>query len=325
MSRILTITTSPCIDRYTTVPVMRPGSKMACSPNQLYPGGGGINVARVLQRLGADVLALYPAGGFTGEHFNRLLQHEQVPAMVVPVSRELRENFIVMDEQSGLQYRFGMPGTELAETEWKAMLTAIENLEDVEWIVASGSLAPGVPPDFFARVARIAKRKNAKMVLDTSHEALRLALQEGVYLVKPNLRELSFLAGNQLLAADTIWKEGLRLVQQGMAEVVVISMGEKGAWLIDKAGRKLITPPLLEAHSTVGAGDSMVAGLTLLLAQNESLEHAVAFGVACGSAATLRPGVELCDPAQAKLLYDAICSQHSEVIITPPGRTFLPV
>ena len=321
----MTITTSPCVDRYTTVPALVPGSKMACGPNHLYAGGGGINVARVIKRLGADVTALYPAGGFTGEHFNRLLHEDHVTARIIAASRETRENFIVMDEQSGLQYRFGMPGTELSADEWQAMLLALQEMDDVSWIVASGSLAPGVPDDFFARVARIAKNKNAKLVLDTSRKPLQLALEEGVYLVKPNLREVSHLSGSEVLAADAIWKAGMALIQNKMAELVVISMGEKGAWLLEESGRRLISPPGVPVKSTVGAGDSMVAGITWMLSRGESVEHAVAFGVACGSAATLRPGVELCDPGEAESLYDTICRQHADIIITPPGRSFLPV
>src|SRR5688572_20894681 len=261
MSSIVTITFSPCIDRYTTVPQMKPDSKLKCSLPVLNPGGGGINVARVVKKLGGEVTAIYPAGGYTGAHFNRLLANEDIPAVIIETESETRENFIILDESSNKQYRFGMPGSEMKKKEWSHMLSALESIADVKYIVASGSLPPGVPEDVFGRIANIARERAAKLILDTSGEPLKLALNGGVFLIKPNLRELNFLAGNRPLADDDIWEQGQLLIEQYKIQAVVISMGEQGAWLVKKDSRQLITAPPADKKSTVGAGDSMVAGI----------------------------------------------------------------
>ncbi|HEX2628451.1 MAG TPA: PfkB family carbohydrate kinase, partial [Chitinophagaceae bacterium] len=199
------------------------------------------------------------------------------------------------------------------------------SMPDVGYIVASGSLPPGVPEDIFARIADIAREKAAKLILDTSGEPLRLALEEGVFLIKPNLRELSFLAGNIPLTGDNVWKQGHLLIEQHKAQVVVVSMGEKGAWLIKKDSRQLITPPPAEKKSTVGAGDSMVAGIVWMLSQHSSLKEAVEYGVACGTAATLKAGTELCSKQDADRFYQQIGYHKSEVVVTSSTDTHYPV
>ena len=306
MSGIVTITFSPCIDRYTTVPQLNPDSKLKCSEPVLHAGGGGINVARVVKKLGGDVTAVYPAGGYTGAYFNRLLALEDIPSIVIETAAETRENFIILDVSSNKQYRFGMPGNELKKKEWSHMLSALESIPDVGYIVASGSLPPGVPEDIFGRIANIAREKAAKLILDISGEPLKLALDEGVFMIKPNLRELRFLAGNRPLTADDIWKQGQLLIEQHKAQVVVVSMGDKGAWLLRKDSRQLITPPPAEKKSTVGAGDSMVAGIVLSLANGNDMKYALQYGVACGTAATLNTGTELCNREDVERLFAEI-------------------
>lgn len=325
MSNIVTITFSPCIDKYATVPQLIPDSKLKCSVPVLHPGGGGINVARVVKKLGGEVTAIYPAGGYTGAQFNRLLANEDIPSVIIETASETRENIIILDESSNKQYRFGMPGTDLKKKEWSHMLSALESIADVEYIVASGSLPPGVPEDIFGRIAAIARDKAAKLILDTSGEPLKLALDEGVFLIKPNIRELSFLAGNRPLSGDDIWKQGQLLIAQHKAQAVVVSMGEKGAWLIRKDSRQLITPPPAEKKSTVGAGDSMVAGMVWMLSQGSSLKEAAEYGVACGTAATLKPGTELCSKEDADRFYQQIGYHKADIVITPATDTHYPV
>src|SRR5262245_17679961 len=149
MPKIITLTLSPCIDKSTTVPKMEPEKKLRCSAPKLDPGGGGINVARAINKLGGEAVAVYPAGGYPGKYFNALLAKEGVPAVIIETKNETRENFIVFDEALNKQYRFGLPGTELLQQEWEACLDTVKKLEGVEFVVASGSLPPGVPPTIF--------------------------------------------------------------------------------------------------------------------------------------------------------------------------------
>lgn len=306
MSKIITITFSPCIDKSTSVPALIPEKKLKCRAPKFEPGGGGINVARAIKKLDGEATAIYPAGGYAGKYFNALLQQENVPVVIIESSDETRENFMILDESTNRQYRFGMPGTELKENEWQQCLKVIEEIEDAEFIVASGSLPPGVPLDIFARIAVIAKKKKAKLVVDTSGEALKHAANEGVYLLKPNQGELSSLMGQKKINIKAIEDTAREVIKKGHCEVIVVSMGEAGAILVTKNETHRAVPPSVKRKSTVGAGDSMVAGIVLALSRKKNLKEVVQYGVACGTAATMNSGTELCRKKDADFLYSLI-------------------
>jgi 6-phosphofructokinase 2 len=315
MKRVVTITFSPCIDKSTSVAAMIPEKKLKCALPKLEPGGGGINVARAIHKLGGNSIALFPAGGYTGKYFTGLLNKENVPSLIVETKEETRENIIIVDEATNQQYRFGMPGTPLEESEWKEMLRLLEDMEEIDFIVASGSLPPGLPKDVFAQIAVIAKNKKIKFIADTSGEALKCAVAEGLYLVKPNLAELSYLAGKEFLHEKEIPLVAQQILSAGKCEAIVVSIGSEGALLVTKTIVKKITPPPVKKISTVGAGDSMVAGIVFSLSRNESLETAVEYGVACGTAATLNPGTGLCKPEDVKKLFEIIKQEKMAVEI----------
>jgi 6-phosphofructokinase 2 len=309
MSKIITITFSPCIDKSTSAPELIPEKKIKCSTPKLEPGGGGVNVARAIRKLGGEATAIYPAGGYTGQHFIKLMAEEAVPSVIIKTENETRENIIVLDESTNHQYRFGMPGTELTETEWKQILNAIEEIKDVEFIVASGSLPPGVPPDIFARIAIIAKKKSSKFIVDTSGEALNHAVNKGVYLLKPNLGELASLIGKTYLEPGEAYIAARQIIEKGNCDVIVVSMGRAGAILITKETVMKYSLPPVKIKSTVGAGDSMVAGIVLKLSKGKNLDEAVRYGVACGTAATMNAGTELCKLKDVKTLYEVILTE----------------
>ncbi|HEY6504892.1 MAG TPA: hexose kinase [Chitinophagaceae bacterium] len=306
MSQIITITFSPCIDKSTSVPALVPEKKLKCAAPKLEPGGGGINVARAIKKLGGEATAIYPAGGYTGKYFNKLMADEAVPSIIIETESESRENIIVLEESTNRQYRFGMPGTELKETEWKQLLGTVEEIKNVGFIVASGSLPPGVPVDIFARIGATAKKRNIKFIVDTSGDALKYAAGEGVYLLKPNLGELGSLVGKTYLAPGEAALAAKQVIEKGNCEVVVVSMGDAGALLVTKEKLIKFSPPPVKRKSTVGAGDSMVAGIVLKLSKDMSLEESVQYGVACGTAATMNAGTELCRLQDVEKLYKAI-------------------
>jgi 6-phosphofructokinase 2 len=293
MSKIVTITFSPCIDKCTSVSSLIAERKLICSNPKLEPGGGGINVARAIKRLGGEATAIFPSGGYTGKFFNHLLELENIPSVIIETGNETRENIIVLDESSNNQYRFGMPGTELTESEWKQCLKTVEEIGDSEFIVASGSLPPGVPLSIYAQLAKIAKKSNAKFIVDTSGEALKQAVDEGVYLLKPNLGELSFLAGIEKINHADVEEVAKELISKNRCEIIVVSMGPEGAILVTENETYRAKPPQVKRKSTVGAGDSMVAGIVFSLSRGMDLEQALYYGVACGTAATMNLGTEL--------------------------------
>ena len=306
MSSIVTITFSPCIDKSTSVPALIPEKKLKCAVPELEAGGGGINVARAIKKLGGEPIAVFPSGGYTGKLFNHLLERENIPSVIIETVHETRENIIVLEGSTNDQYRFGMPGTELYENEWKQCLKAVEEIKDAEFIIASGSLPPGVPLNIYAQLAKIAKSLNAKFVVDTSGEPLKHAADEGVYLLKPNLGELASLAGKKELNPDEVQDKAKEIIAKGKCDVMVVSMGAAGAMLVTKEINQMITPPSVKRKSTVGAGDSMVAGIVYYLSQGKNLRDAVQYGVACGTAATMNPGTELCRKGDADRLYTLI-------------------
>jgi 6-phosphofructokinase 2 len=306
MPAIITITFNPALDKSTSVAELVPDKKLKCTSLVCEPGGGGINVARAIKELGGEATAVYLAGGCIGKKITEMLSAEFVETIVIDIREDTRENLVVADITNDKQYLFDMPGPKINEFEWRACLNTIEHIPGVEYIIASGSLPPGVPTDIFAKLALIARKKNARLIVDTSGEALKQAVLEGVYLIKPNLRELASLAGKDELGIESVVGVARGLIGRGNCEVVVVSMGALGATLVTKDLAVNIKPPPQHIRSTVGAGDSMVAGIALSLAENKSLTQAVQYGVACGTAATMSPGTELCRKKNAEHLYRII-------------------
>lgn len=294
MSRTVTLTMNPALDVSTQTERVEPAHKLRCADALLHPGGGGINVARVMARLGADVLALYPAGGVTGQRVGELLAAEHVPAEAMPVRGETRESFTVHEHRSGSDYRFVLPGPELGEGEWQACLARAAELAGAGGLfVASGSLPPGVPADFHARLARLLAARGVRLVLDTSGAPLAAALAAGVYLIKPSLRELEELAGRPLREAGAQLEGCRRILRAGQAEIVALSLGADGALLV--TAKEAWRAPALGVHvaSTVGAGDSFVGGLVGALVRGEPPQHAFRHAMAASAAALLSPGTTL--------------------------------
>jgi 6-phosphofructokinase 2 len=313
MASIITVTLNPAIDKSTSVAALAPDRKLKCTRPLFEPGGGGVNVARAIRKLGGEATAIYLAGGYTGKFFTQLLEKENVQSEVVEISQHTRENLIVLDNSSGLQYRFGMPGPFIVDQEWKELLLRIEKINAVEFIVASGSVPEGIPVDIFARMAVIAKKKKAKFIVDTSGEALRQALEEGVFLMKPNLRELSSLEDCEELDPEMINDVAKKQVIKNHCEAVVVSMGPSGVMLVTKDETRTITAPVVKIKSTVGAGDSMVAGIVISLSKEKTLFDAMQYGVACGTAATMNWGTQLCNKEDAEKLYAILRKQQYPV------------
>ncbi len=303
MEKIVTLTLNPAIDKSTTVKSIVPDKKLRCADPVFEPGGGGVNVSRAIQKLGGTSTAVYLAGGYSGKHYEHLLRAEGLFSHVVEISGHTRENLIVMDESSNLQYRFGMPGPYIRENEWQRCLQILEEAEGIEYIVASGSLPEGVPVDIFAKLTAITKKKNARLILDTSGEPLRQAVDDGVFMIKPNLGELSALHGVEELHREDAIEAARQIISQGGCEVMVISMGPSGAMLITSDDVYQSPSPTVKRKSTVGAGDTMVAGMVLALTRGWDWGDVLKYGIAAGTATTLNAGTELCKLSDVEKLY----------------------
>jgi 6-phosphofructokinase 2 len=303
MTDIVALTLNPSIDISTSVERVEPARKLRCSSPRLYPGGGGVNVARVALRFGAGVELVYPTGGSTGHLLRRLIEREGIPNLAVDLAEETREDLTVFEEATGAEYRFVLPGPRVSESEWRNCLGVLESLHSrPKFMVASGSLPPDVPQDFYARVARIARKLGAKFVLDTSGTALEAALKEGVYLLKPNLRELNEFLGSEAADDGAIIEASRRIIARYGVEVVVTSLGEDGAILVSAGKTLRAEAPHVHVLSAVGAGDSFLGAMVSRLATGHPLEDAFRYAVAAGAAAVLTPGTALCDRADVERL-----------------------
>ena len=303
--KILTITINPALDKSTKVGRIIPEKKLRCEVPVYEPGGGGINVSRAIKKLGGQSCAWYLSGGPSGEKIGKLLQEEGISFRAFKCREWTRENLVVMETSTNEHFRFGMPGPQIAEDEWQQVLSALENLEEEpEYVIASGSNAPGIPEDFYARIADIAVRKNFRLILDTSGEPLKQAAGEGIYLMKPSLSELSALAGKTSITATEQEKLARKVLDDGKSKVLVVSMGARGAMLATKEGFEYIMPPTVPQQSSVGAGDSMVGGMVLKLQEGWPISEVARFGVAAGTAATMTPGSELCRKDDAEEIYE---------------------
>ena len=310
MKNIVTMTLNPAIDKSSSVAHVVAERKLYCSPPRFEPGGGGVNVSRAIKKLGGESLLFYPIGGLTGKMLQKLLDREGLNHRPFFIEGSIRESLVILEESTGRQYRFGMPGPEFQEQEWEQFQTALSVMDPApEYLVASGSLPPGVPTGFYARAAHVGKERGTKVIIDASGKAMEKALMEGVYLIKPNIGEFRELVGKDIKEEAQIKAEAQKMVKSGQCDVLVISLGSAGALMVSEEVTERILPPTVPIVSKVGAGDSMVAGIALSLARGKPLRESVLFGVAAGTAAVMTPGTELCRREDAERLYESMVAR----------------
>jgi 6-phosphofructokinase 2 len=294
MPTLVTLTLNPALDLATEVDRVVPGPKLRCGPVRREAGGGGVNVARAITALGGDAVALFAAGGSVGAQIDRCLADEGVPRRRLAIAGESRENLTVRERATGEQFRLVTPGPTLTDAEWRSCLATTADAAQGPYLVASGSLPPGAPEDAYARLARALERRGTRLLLDTAGPGLRAAVAAGVHLVKPNFRELDELAGRTL---DDAGREAVArsLVEDGGAEIVIVTLGPAGALLVCADERvRIAAPPIAHRDSAVGAGDNFMAGLALGLVAGRPPADACALGVAAAAAAMLTPGTAPC-------------------------------
>jgi 6-phosphofructokinase 2 len=305
MKTIVTVTMNPALDVFLEVPYLLPERKLRSMRPIYAPGGGGINVSRAIRNLGGSSSALFLAGGATGEDLIRLLQRESIDVRPIKTMEPTRESVNILDRSTSKEYRVIVPGPDVAKPEWEELLHALQSTVPVpDYVVASGSLPPGVPVDFYGRIAALGRHLHFRVIIDTSGEPLRNSAVKGTYLLKPNVGELSRIAGDGNGSDVFLGNASRAIVESGRSEVMIVSAGAAGAILVDRKGVRRIAAPLVPIASRVGAGDSMVAGIVLALARGLSIDDAARFGVAAGSAAVMSPGHYLCRRDDTERLFE---------------------
>ncbi|MGW4093526.1 1-phosphofructokinase family hexose kinase [Nocardia sp. NPDC004750] len=290
MGRIVTLTMNPAIDLATRVARVVPTDKMRCATPRYDPGGGGINVARTVAELGVEVTAVFPAGGPPGRLLEQLVRDTGVPPRPVPVAESTRESMSVTETSSGEQYRLVFPGPRLTDPEQHRCLAEVERAASgAEYLVASGTLPPGVSPDFYQILTDLVGDLDVRVLLDTSGVALR-NVHRGVHLIKPSVRELGDYAGHPLIDRAEQLAQARRLIAAGMTEIVLLSLGADGALLVTQDSQEWFAAVPARVRSGIGAGDAMVGGVTVGLARGYELADAVRLGIAAATAALATTG-----------------------------------
>lgn len=310
MTKILSIALNPTIDVSCDADRVKSMHKTRTSNQRQDPGGGGINVARVIAELGGAPEVAYLSGGATGILLNEFLNQTGIHLHPFKIDQPIRLAFAVHEETTGLEYRFVPEGPEVSASELEPVFELLRRT-DADYVVASGSLPKGAPSDTYAQMMDALEGKNVRFVVDTSNEALRATLDHGgVFLFKPSIGELESLAGRSLdeKAAREFASD---LVGRGAAENVVVTLGTKGALLVN--AQQILRAPALHvaAKSAVGAGDSFVGAMIWSLSRGNSIEDAFRLGIAAGAAAALTSGTELCRRSDVLSLFEAEQAERS--------------
>ncbi|SBS73502.1 putative phosphofructokinase PfkB [uncultured Mycobacterium sp.] len=302
--RIVTLTMNPALDINTSTEVVHSTDKLRCSSARYDPGGGGINVAHVAEVLGASAMAIYPAGGSAGDMITRLLDAEGLSVHPIHIGGSTRESLTVNERSTNRQYRFVLPGPELTLAEQTECLLQLRRAAaSAAIVVASGSLPPGVPSDFYQQVANICQEIGALFILDTSGGGLK-HVTSGVFLLKPSIRELRECVDRELTTESEQIAAARQLIDRGCARCIVVSLGAQGALLVtpDSVHRFAAVP--VPTGSGVGAGDAMVAGIAVGLTRGWPLTKAVRLGIAAGAAKLLTPGTAPCTREDTERLFE---------------------
>jgi 6-phosphofructokinase 2 len=308
MRPIVTLTINPTIDAFCRTDRVIPVRKVRTYGEHYVPGGGGLNASRMIRELGGATVAFYMAGGLTGQALEGMVERTGLAAVRIPMTGLTRVSHVVLEESTGQEYRFTPEGPEVDEAEWRHCLEVLAVVE-APYVVASGSLAPGMPVDFYARVARLVKERGGRMVVDSSGPPLREALAEGVHLIKPSRGELEKLLGRTAASVAEAEALALEVVASGRAEIVALTLGAEGAVLATRDGTIRLTSPKVETRSAVGAGDAFLGAMMYAMASGQTLPQAFALGVAAGAATAAASGTALATRAQIEGLLPEVTAQ----------------
>jgi 6-phosphofructokinase 2 len=298
---ILTLTLNPAIDLTITTNRIVYDDRTYILDEQEHAGGKGINAAQVIYSYHGEVHAIAPIGGETGQRMARLLAAAQIPVTLIPVAGETRRNLSITDQQ-GMMIKLDHPGEILSDQELQRIEEAVrEHLPNTEWLMLNGSLPPKAPPEFYARLIRLAREHGVSTTIDSSGEALRAGLEAGPSLAKPNRPEAERLLDRTILS-EAQAAAAARDIQKMGAERVILSLGSQGAIGAWEEGLLRAVLPAVQTGCAIGAGDVLAAISVLGLSQKLSFPEAFRWAVAAATAAASNPGLTFAPPEQTELM-----------------------
>lgn len=289
---IYTVTQNPALNRTAEVEEIIYDDVNEVIEEKNSVGGKGIDISRVIKELGGQSVALGFIGGYNGIEVEGRLINEGIVCDFTRINDEIRSNMIIYQRKKNLQTLLSTCGPEIRPFEVSALYNKVREIPSESYVVLAGSMPKGMNDNFFAQLITTLKEKNVKVVLDSDEKALAWGLNAGPFLIKPNIHEFGRLINKNISDAEDIFEEAKPYLS--MVEYIVVSAGARGVAGVSKEGSYHVIPPKVKVRSSLGAGDSLVAGIVFVLHKGGSFEESLVQGVACGTAATLNPGNMLC-------------------------------
>lgn len=317
MANVLTVTFNPTVDAASEVDRVQPTRKIRTRDESFHPGGGGINVARVIHRLGGSVKALYARGGVMGGVLDQLLVKRGVDAEIIEIASNTRINNVIYEASTGMEYRFVAEGPVFTDKDWQAIIDAVRKA-DWQWLVVSGSLPRGVPINVYDEMIAISHERKGEIVIDTSGPALRHVIDHGgLTLIKPSQGEFENAMGREFHTVAELAEAAYQLVKQKKSQIIAVTLGHQGAVLAMREKTLYLSSPPVKVISASGAGDSFIGGMVHALAHGQSIEDAFRLGVACGSAAVMEKGTGLCQMNNIESLFQYLTPSDGAFAVLP--------
>jgi len=290
---IYTVTLNPALDRTIWIDELQQEDVNRIHREENYAGGKGIDVSRMIQILGGDSIALGFLGGYTGLEIEGILLNEGIAHDFVRTSEETRTNIIIHETKNGKELKFSASGPEIQPAELGLLIQKIDSLKpSPSFVVISGSIPVGLNAGIYTQLTLAFEKLGARVVLDADGDALRKGIKATPYIIKPNVKELSRIIGSEPKSKDEFVGASRKLLS-GELEIVVLSAGSSGLYVVQKDSAFRTIPPEVEAVNTVGAGDAVVAGLVWGLETGVSLKDSAILGTACGTATVLSEGTAM--------------------------------
>ncbi|MCS6951395.1 MAG: 1-phosphofructokinase family hexose kinase [Bryobacterales bacterium] len=302
---ILTLTVNPAIDRNIVTDRLVFEDRSYILSTSESAGGRGINASCVIQAFGGQTRAIVTSGGKTGARLEQYLCGYGFPVEIVRIRNPIRTNLTITDK-TGLTIKLNELGPRLSRSELARLEQAVQtHLQEASWLMLCGSLPPGVPGSFYARLIEAARARGVRTLLDTDGEGLQAGIEARPTVVTPNQQEAERLL-NKALLTRAHWVEAAERIRRLGAESVVLSLGSRGA--LGAQDQRIVeaVPPAIEVVCPIGAGDALAAAFVWAMTEGKDFASALRWGVAAGTASARLPGLKFATLEQTREIYNDV-------------------
>lgn len=302
---------NPAIDRTISVDRLAFEDRAYINSSKESAGGRGLNASSVIHAFGGKTTAVFPSGGVSGKRLEELQGGCGFPVLVVPIAHDIRTNLTITDRH-GLTVNLNETGPELSKAEIARVEKVVRGtLPNAEWLMLCGSMPPGVPHSFYAKLISVARQKKVKTLLHAEGEALRQGIEAQPSVVTPNQSEAERLLGRTLLTRTHYIDAAARIRAMG-PDAVVLSLGSRGAVGAFESGLVEALPPRVDSVCPIGAGDALAAAYTWARTRKCDTDEAIRWGVAAGTASAKLPGMRFASLAQTEEIYRQVEIRRGE-------------